>query len=374
MDVKSTFLNGELQEEVYIEQPEGFVLSKKQDYVCRLKKAMYGLKQAPRAWYARLDVYLRQQGFKKGTIDRNLYIQIDKDNLTIIEVYVDDIIFGSNDNRLSNKFDTKMQSQFEMSLLGELTYFLGLQISQQKKGIFICQAKYIKEMLKKFKIEYCKPVLTPMVTSCKLSIDGSSKDVDQRLYKSMIGSLLYVIASRLDVMQGTTEYGLWYLKGNNLIIQAFTDADWARSIDDRKSTSGGTFYLGGCLVSWLSKNQTSISLSTIEAKYIVATTCCTQVLWMKQTLQDLQVQFSEPIPIFCDNTSAINISKNPVMHSKTKHISIKYHFVREQVAEKNIKLDYVGTKEQIDDIFTKPLPREAFKYLRHKLGILPSSH
>ena len=158
----------------------------------------------------------------------------------------------------------------------------------------------------------------------------------------MIGIILYVTASRLDVMKvvgqvarfqeapkeshiivikiilrylkGTEEYGLWYPKGNNLIIQAFTDADWVGSVDDRKSTSGAAFYLGGCLVSWLSKKQTSISLSTAEAKYIAAASCCTQVLWMKQTLQDLQVQFSEPIPIFCDNTSAINISKNPVMH------------------------------------------------------------
>ena len=224
-----------------------------------------------RAWYARLDGYLCQQGFKKGIVDSILYVQIDKDNLTIVEVYVDDIIFGSNDDRLSKKFSTKMQSEFEMSLLGELTYFLGLQISQQEKGIFICQAKYIKEMLKKFKMEDCKPILTPMVTCCKLSIDNSSKDVDQKLYRSMIGSLLYVIASKPDVMQavgqvarfqaapkeshiiaikrilrylkGTEEYGLWYPKGNNLIIQAFTDADWAGSVDDHESTCEALEYL-----------------------------------------------------------------------------------------------------------------------------------
>ena len=184
-----------LEEEVYIEQPEGFLLSEKEDYVCRLKKALYGLKQAPRAWYARLDGYLRQQGFKKGIVDRNLQVQLDKDNLTIVEVYVDDIIFGSNDDQLSKNFATKMQSEFETYLLGELTYFLGLQISQQEKGIFICQAKYIKEIIKKFKREDCKHVLTLMVTRCKLSIDDASKDVDQRLYRSMIGSLLYVTTS-----------------------------------------------------------------------------------------------------------------------------------------------------------------------------------
>ena len=201
IDVKSAFLNGELEEEFYIEQPEGFLLSEKEDYVCRLNKALYGLKQAPRACYARIDGYLHQQGFKKGIFDSNIYVQIDKYNLTIVEVYVDDIIFGSNNDWLSKNFATKMQSEFEMSLLGELTYFLRLQISQQEKGIFICQAKYIKEILKKFKMEDCKIVLTLMVTSCKLSIDNSYKDVDQRLYRSMIGSLLYVTASRPDVMQ-----------------------------------------------------------------------------------------------------------------------------------------------------------------------------
>eukprot|EP00253_Pinus_taeda_P020162 PITA_20162 len=264
MDVKSAFLNGELEDEVYIKQPEGFLLPEKEDYVCRLKKALYGLKQAPRAWYDCLDGYLHQQGFKKVTANSNLYIQIDKDNFTIIEVYVDDIIFGSNDDRLSNNFATNMQSEFQMSLLG--------------------------------------------------------------------------------------------------------------CIDDRKSISGATFYLGGCLISWLRKKKTLISLFTAEVEYIAVAACCIQFLWMKKNCQDLQVKFDEPIPIFCDNTNAISISKNLVMHSKTKHIPIKYHFIREHVAENNIKLEYVGTKENIIDSFTKHLPCEAFEYLRQKLGILPSSH
>lgn len=189
----------------------------------------------------------------------------------------------------------------------------------------------------------------------------------------MISSLVYVTTSRPDVMQGvgqvarfqeapkeshivvikrilrylegTKEYGLWYPRGKNLITQAFTDVDWVGSIGDRNSTSGSTFYLGGCLVSWLSKKKTSISLFIVEEEYIAMAACCNQVLWMKQTLQDLQVKFSGPIPIFCDNTSAINISKNPVMHSETKNIPIKYHFVlREQVTKNNIKVEYVSTK------------------------------
>ena len=371
MDVKSAFLNGELEEEVYIEQPKGFQLSENEDYICRLKRALYGLKQAPRAWYSRLDRYLLQQKFKRGSADSNLYIKQDNDSILIIEVYVDDIIFGSDDDSLSQQFAKDMQKEFEMSLLGELTFFLGLQISQRTEGIFITQTKYIKEMLKKFQMEDCKPVSTPMITGCKLSKDDESKEVDQRLYRSMIGSLLYVTASRPDVMQaigqvarfqaapkenhiiavkrifkylkGTVDFGLWYPKGNDLTLIAYSDADWAGCVDDRKITSGIAFFLGGCLVSWSSKKQSSMSLSTAEAKYIAATACCTQILWMKQTLQDIQVTCNEPIPILCDNTSAISISKNPVVHSKTKHIPIKFHFLQEQVTEKNIKLEYIGT-------------------------------
>jgi hypothetical protein len=247
-----------------------------------------------------------------------------------------------------------------MSLLGELSFFLGLQIRQSNQGIFISQTKYIREIIKRFGMEDCKRVITPMQTSCKLSKDDDLKSTDQRRYMSMIGILLYVKTSRPDVMQaighvarfqaapkeshvlavkrifrylkGTEEFGLWYPKGKDLSLIAYIDADWAGCIDDRQSTSGAVFYLGECLVSCLSKKQSSIYLSTTEAEYIASTSCCTQVLWMKQTLTDIQVGYDGPIPIYCDNTSAISISKNPVMHSKTNHIPIKYQFLREKVA------------------------------------------
>lgn len=210
-------------------------------------------------------------------------------------------------------------------------------------------------MLKKFKMEDCKPVSTPMITGCRLCADDGSADIDKKLYRSLIGSLLYLTASRLDIMlavglvaryqatpkqnhllavkrifrylQGTTQYGLWYPKDKSFTLTTYTDADWASCVDDRKSTSGCAFYLGESLVAWLSKKQTSISLSTSEVEYIAAKTCCTQVMWMKQTLQDMEVSIDEPISIKYDNTSAISISKNPVLHSKTKHIPIKYHFL-----------------------------------------------
>jgi hypothetical protein len=265
-----------------------------------------------------------------------------------------------------------MHNEFEMSLLRELSFFIGLQIHQSNQGIFISQSKYIKEMLKRFGMEDCKPVTTPMQPSCKLRKYDDSKSIDQRKYRSMIGILLYVIESRPDVMQavgkvaqfqaapkeshalavkrifrylkGTKEFGLWYPKGKDLSLISYTDAHWEGCIDDRQSTKRETFYLGECLVSWLSKKKSSVSLSIVKSEYIAAAGCCIQVLWMNFFLTDIQVEYDEPIPIHCDNTSAINISKNLVMHSNTKHIPIKYHFLWEQVAEKNIRVEYVGTK------------------------------
>jgi hypothetical protein len=223
--------------------------------------------------------------------------------------------------------------------------------------MFISQEKYLREMLKMFQMEDSKPMGTPMVTGCKLNKDDDSPDVDQSSYRSMIGNLLYITASRPDIMhvvgmvgryqsspkqshlqafkrifrylKEIMNYGLWYPRNQNFQLTAYSGADWANCVDERKNTNGGAFFLGNSLVAWLSKNQGSISLSTTEVEYIVVATCCTQVLWMIQTLADLEVKYPAPIPIHYDNTSAINVSKNPILHSKTKHIPIKYHFLRE---------------------------------------------
>jgi hypothetical protein len=248
-------------------------------------------------------------------------------------------------------------------------------------------------MLKRFKMEDS----TPMVPGFKLRKDDDSPDVDQRSYRSMIGSLLYITASRPDIMhvvgmvgryqvapkqshllvvkrifrylKGTMNYGLWYLRHPNFQLSVYSDVDWDNCMDERKSTSGGAFFLGYSLVAWLRKKQGSISLSTTEAEYIVAATCYTQVLWMIQTLADLEVKYNAPIPIHFDNTSAISVSKNHVFHSKTKHIPIKYHFLREQVTSTVVSLHYIPSKDQIVDIFTKLLAKAQFEYLHQKLGV-----
>ena len=165
-------------------------------------------------------------------------------------------------------------------------------------------------------------------------------------------------------------YGLWYPRNQNFQLTSYLDAYWANCVDERKSTSGGAFFLGNSLVAWLSKKQGSISLSTTEVEYIVVATCFTQVLWMIQTLADLEVKYTAPIPIHCDNTSAISVSKNLVLHSKKKHIPINYHFLREQVTNQVVKVHYLPTTEQIADILTKPLAKTPFEYLRQKLGVI----
>lgn len=200
MDIKYTFLNGDLKEELYIEQLEEFQLLEGKDYVCKLRKSLYGLKQDPIELYASLDKYLQQQGFNKGVVDNNIHIKINHGKMLIIEVYEGDIIFGSDYERLSQEIAKDMQQEFEMSMLGEMNLLLGLQIYQNNNGIYIYQSKYVSEMLKKFQMEDYRPVNTPMVTRCKLSKDDDSKEVDQNLYISMIGSLLYVKTYRLDVM------------------------------------------------------------------------------------------------------------------------------------------------------------------------------
>lgn len=174
-------------------------------------------------------------------------------------------------------------------------------------------------------------------------------------------------------LRGTQDFSLWYLKETDLTLHAYIDEYWVGNVDDRKITSGGAFYMGWRLVSWFRKKQSSIALSTTEAEYVVVVACCTQLLWMMQTLQDIQITCTPPISILCDNESVISILRNPVMHSNAKRIAIKYHFLREQVLEKNVKLEYVPSKEQVVDIFTKPLPKEPFEYLIQKMVVVSAS-
>ncbi|GJV89306.1 retrovirus-related pol polyprotein from transposon TNT 1-94 [Tanacetum coccineum] len=397
MDVKSAFLNGFINEEVYVAQPPGFIDFQKPNYVYKLKKALYGLKQAPKAWYDRLKAFLIKHEYSMGMVDNTLFTKKSKSHLIIVQIYVDDIIFGSTSQNLCDDFAKIMHDEFEMSMMGELNFFLGLQIKQMEDGIFFNQSKYIKEMLKKFGLEDSKPTKTPMSTEIKLTKDDEADSVDSSKYRGMIGSLLYLTASRPDIMfsvclcarfqenpktthleavkrifryiRGTSHLGLWYPKGTRIETVVYADSDHAGDYVDRKSTSGVCTFMGCCLTSWFAKKQTALAISTTEAEYVSARKACQQALWMKQALIDYGIRLDD-VPIMCDNKGAIDLSKNPVQHSRTKHIEIHHHFLRDNVQKGNISIEKVESEDNIADIFTKPLKREVFNYLRLGLGIM----
>ena len=287
-----------------------------------------------------------------------------------------------------------MSSKFQMSMMGQMSFFLGLQVSENPDGIFINQSKYSTEILKKFGFDSSDPVDTPMISSSKLDEDQTGVMVDQTKYKSMIGSLMYLTASRPDLLfavcmcaryqsrptkrhmeavkrvfrylKGTTHMGLWYPKDTAMALTAYSDADHAGCQDTRRSTSGGAQFLGEKLVSWSTKKQLSTSISSTEAEYISMSSCCAQILWMKSQLSDYGYNFTK-IPMYCDNKSAIALSCNNVQHSRSKHIDIRHHFIREQVEKGIVELYFVKSEFQLADIFTKALARERLNSFFHDL-------
>ncbi|GJR68789.1 putative ribonuclease H-like domain-containing protein [Tanacetum coccineum] len=252
MDVKSAFLYGKIEEEVYVCQPPGFEYPEFLDRVYKVEKALYGLHQAPRAWYETLSTYLLDNEFQRGKIDKTLFIKRYKGDILLVQVYVDDIIFGSTKKELCNAFEKLMHEKLQMSSMEELTFFLGLQVQQKKDGIFISQDKYVGEILKKFGFTEVKTASTPMETQKPLLKDEDGKEVDVHMYKSMIGSLMYLTSSRPDIiyLKGQPKLGLWYLKDSPFDLVAYTDSDYAGASLDRKSTTGGCQFLGSRLISW----------------------------------------------------------------------------------------------------------------------------
>ncbi|GJU95253.1 putative ribonuclease H-like domain-containing protein [Tanacetum coccineum] len=327
MDVKSAFLYGKIEEEVYVCQPLGFEDLEFLNRVYKVEKALYGLHQAPRAC-----------------------------DILLVQVYVDDIIFGSTKKMLCTEFEKLMHKKFHMSSMGELTFFLGLQVTHKDDGIFISQDKYVDEILKKFGFSTVKTTSTPMETSKPLLKDAEAEDVDVHLYRSIIGSLMYLTSPRPDIMfavcacarfqvtpkvlhlndvkrifrylKGQPKLGLWYPKYLPFDLKAYSDSDYAGAFLDRKSTTGGCQFLGSRLISWQCKKQTIVANSITEAEYVAAASCCGQALWIQNQILDYEYNFMNT-NIFIDNESTIYIVKNPVFHSKTKHIKIRHHFIRD---------------------------------------------
>eukprot|EP00253_Pinus_taeda_P006143 PITA_06143 len=368
MDVKSTFLNGVLMEEVYIEQPLGYEKKGQEHKVCKLKKSLYGLKQAPRVWYNRIDSYLLENGFEKCEGEPTLYIKEKDGKILIVVLYVDDIIFTGNDDYLIKNFKTVIKEEFEMTDMGLLKYFLEIEVDQNENGIFISQEKYANEVLERFNMQESKETITPTVMGLKLNKEDKSKDFDPSLYKSIVGNLMYLIATRPDIMHVVS------------LISRFMEwpkeAHWQTTKkilryvkDDRKSTSGYVFHMGSGAISWTSKKQHIVLLSTAKAEYVAATAAACQAVWMRRMLRSLCQEQAQATVIFCDNSSAIALSKNSVFHTRTKHIDTKFHYIRELVNNGEIILKHCRTQEQVIDILTKPLGQKSFEFLRKCLGM-----
>jgi hypothetical protein len=312
MDVKTTFLNGEIEEEVYVEQPQGFETHDRQSHVCRLNKALYGLKQAPRAWYGRMDNFLTSLAFTKSKENPNLYYKVEDGSLVILLLYVNDLFLTGEEKPIPES-KRKLVVEFKMKDLGIMHYFLGLEVWQRQDEIFLNQGKYTIEILKRFDIMDCKVMPTPMMTNLKLLSETSSETMDVTMYRQMIESLMYLTNTRPDIcfavntlsqymvesrhvhlivakhilryLKGTIDYGLRYTSNQEMSLHGYVDSDWFGSVADRKSTSRCCFNLGSVVIAWFSRKQTSVALSTVEAENIVACLANKEAMWLRKLLE-----------------------------------------------------------------------------------------
>ncbi|EEC81933.1 hypothetical protein OsI_25798 [Oryza sativa Indica Group] len=398
MDVKSAFLNGELLEEVYVAQPPGFVVDGQEHKVLRLDKALYGLRQAPRAWYSKLDASLLSLGFHRSDSEHAVYMRGTGEQRLVVGVYVDDLIItGGNPGELK-QFKEEMKGTFQMSDLGLLQYYLGLEVNQTEDGITVNQRAYAEKILQTAGMVASNPSLTPMETRLKLSKMSNAPSIDATDYRWIVGSLRYLVNSRPDLaysvgyvsrfmekpttehlaavkqvlryVAGSIGYGCHYKRKKDASLVGYSDSDLAGDVDTRKSTSGVFFFLGDNLITWQSQKQKVVALSSCEAEYIAATTAACQGVWLARLLAELKGEEADAVTLRIDNQSAIMLSKNPVFHDRSKHIDTRYHYIRECIEEGRVKVEFIGTNEQLADILTKSLGRDRFMELRSQIGLV----
>lgn len=425
LDVSTAFLNGNLEEKVFMEVPKNLekylqnIISKKKgnkeilkkckkmlkdlkinstDKVCLLKKALYGLKQAGRQWFKKLDIELKSIGFKSSYADPCIYILQKGEEKVIIAVYVDDLIFASNSAELEKGIKEKLMKIFQMRDIGNLKYCLGIEFSQTKEHITANQSKYIEDLLKKFNMENCKTVATPLEPGLKLEKAKEDDKIDVP-YQSLIGSLMYLsVATRPDItftvsylsqfnncynkdhwqaakrvlryLQGTKDFKLTFKKSEDPII-GYTDADWASCILDRRSYTGYCFTYAGAAISWESRKQKSVALSTAEAEYMALTEAAKEALHLKTLANDMGIS-QQKILIYNDNQAAKSLVENPIIGSKSKHISIKEHFIREVAKRKEIEVGYKRTEDMLADVLTKAVGGKRLADLRCGFGLCSS--
>ncbi|KAH9679450.1 retrovirus-related pol polyprotein from transposon RE1 [Citrus sinensis] len=377
VDVNNAFLNGDLTEDVYMYQPEGFVDEKRSGYVCKLKNALYGLKQAPRAWFDKLKGCLvANWGFQNSRADTSLFFNGKQDSMILVLIYVDDILItGPNSDELE-KFISDFSKVFALKDLGRLSYFLGIEVSYAKNNIYLSQRKYVRDLLSKADMLHCKGCDTPMVTGTKLQKEAKGSlgqhVEDATSYRSLIGGLQYLVLTRPEIAFAVNKLSQ-YVSTPTLqhILACFTDADWACDIDDRKSTGAYCIYLGTNLISWSSKKQSIVTRSSAESEYRALASASAEITWLQSLFKELEIECISVPTIWCDNISATELAKNLVYHSRTKHIELDMHFIRDKVLARELEINYIPSEEQIADILTKHLTFTQFNYLRSKLNVQP---
>ncbi|KAG8503082.1 hypothetical protein CXB51_000899 [Gossypium anomalum] len=376
LGVNNSFLHGDLSEEVYMLLPPSFN-SSTPNKVCKLQKSLYGLKQASRQWFSKLTSALTSLGYIQSSSNFSLFVKKDVASFTALLVYVDDVILAGDNFDEIARVKAFLDFTFRIKDLGDLKYFLGLEVARSSAGIHLCQRKYALDILSDFSFLACKPVKTPMAT--KLPRDASAELLsDNTLFQKLIGRLLYLptithlqAAYRvLRYLNGCPASGLFFYASSSPVLKAFSDSDWAGCPMARRSVTGYCLFYGDFLISWKAKKQTTVSRSSSEAEYrALASTSC-EIQWLRSLLRDLHLPIFGPTALFCDNNSTLQLAANPIFHERTKHIEIDCHLVHEKVQSVVIKLLPCSSKDQLANIFTKALAAVPFQIMLSKLGLL----
>lgn len=399
MDVKNASLNSKLDCKIYKQQPEGFIDTEHPEYVCKLNIAVYGLKKSPRQWYNTIKPVLESVGVEVSRSDSGLFSRTINGSMVLLGIYVDDLIIACECPTVLERVKSMLSSSFAMKDLGILKHYLGIDISydRQRGSVAMCQSHLVLNILRRFDMESCKPSNTPMEAKLALQPHVESKtNLTSAPYRQLIGSIMYLMlctrpelsfsigslskflsqatddhwknAKRvLRYLKGTANKKLIYRNANELPIMAYCDADWASAFD-RKSTSGYVIFLGGNLISWASKKQTVIALSSTEAEIIAAAEAMREILWVRNILSSFGITVPTPV-LYCDSQPAIFIANNGGFNGRSKHMDLKYKFFSECVSSKDVKLVYISTSDNVADTLTKSLPQAPFNNFSTLMGL-----
>ncbi|RVW39236.1 Retrovirus-related Pol polyprotein from transposon TNT 1-94 [Vitis vinifera] len=387
-DVKNAFLHGDLKEEVYMDIPPGYMTSLKTEVVCKLQKALYGLKQSPRAWFGRFSLAMRKYGFTQSNSDHTLFLKHRLRKATTLIIYVDDMIITGDDIEEISRLQGQLATEFEMKNLGGLKYFLGIEVTRSKQGIFLSQRKYVLDLLSEVGLLDCKPAETPIVQNHKLGEYSDHLPTNKERYQRLVGKLIYLSHTRPDIayvvsivsqfmycpsedhmdaviqilhyLKSSPGKGLMLSKNNHLNIEGYTDADWAGNISDRKSTSGYFTFIGGNLVTWRSKKQKVVALSSADAEFRGMVKGICELIWLKRLLTEIGFAPSSEMDLFCNNKAAIDIAHNPVQYDRTKQVEVDRNFIKQNLEKKVIRFPFGQSEDQLADILIKAISSKVF--------------